>query len=341
MGSNAERKGHSDSAVPLVSIVIACYDYEAFARETIESALQQTYESVEVIFVDDGSNDGSLAIAHEMAEQNPGRLTVISQTNGGQVSAMLTGLRAASGALICMLDADDRFCPDKVAKVVDRFARSPELVQVSHGRSFIDESGLPLSTEKRRLPEGDVTPQLLRWANYEWVVTSCLSYRRDTLLELLEAAVDHPVRVVDLHTTASAPFMGPIGAIHEALTEYRIHGINMHRGADRSVWREATIDVINQAASRAGRSESIDWRADNLLVLMKRHTSNPPTLVQSLRALARSVPEGVDLGYRPFRFCNEMIVRLTLFFSDPVGQDMLRVSLPTYLKRLVISRFRR
>jgi glycosyltransferase involved in cell wall biosynthesis len=340
-GSEVNGTGEVEPATPLVSILIACYNYQKFVRDALCSALDQTYERIEVIFVDDGSTDESLVVAQRVAEEHPGRITIISQANGGQVKAMLAGLRASRGSLICMLDADDRFCPEKVARVVDRFAQSPELVQVSHGRRFIDEFGSLLGTERRKLPEGDVTPQLLRWANYEWVVTSCLAYGREILQELLENAADHPVAVVDLHTTASAPFLGPIGAIAEPLTEYRIHGVNMHRDANRLLWREATIEVINKAAARTGRSESIDWRADNLLVLMKRHTADPPTRRESIRALARSIPEAIDLRYRPFRFCTDIIVRTTLYFSDPVGQAMLPVGLPTYLKQRAIAVVRR
>ena len=86
---------------PLVSIVIASYNYGRFLPEAIASALGQTWPSIEVIVVDDGSRDDSVAVAR----QHPVRL--IAQDNRGVARARNRGASEARGELVVFLDADD------------------------------------------------------------------------------------------------------------------------------------------------------------------------------------------------------------------------------------------
>lgn len=99
-----------------VSIVIPCYNAGECLIEAVQSALDQTYEDVEIIIVDDGSNDErTLEILAEA--QWPGA-TVIRQANGGPSVARNRGVSAATGQYILPLDADDRIHPSYVAKAV-------------------------------------------------------------------------------------------------------------------------------------------------------------------------------------------------------------------------------
>jgi glycosyltransferase involved in cell wall biosynthesis len=107
---------------PLVSIIVPCYNAEAWVAETLASALAQTWAPTEVIAVNDGSRDGTLAVLrrHEGA-----RLRVIDQPNQGSSAARNAGLRAAQGDLVQFLDADDLLAPDKVAHQVAALAAAP------------------------------------------------------------------------------------------------------------------------------------------------------------------------------------------------------------------------
>lgn len=100
---------------PLVSILIPCYNAAPWLAETLESALNQTWKSIEIIVVDDGSRDDSLAIAQRFAAPN---VLVISQPNQGQSVAENRALAAAQGDLIAYLDADDLLAPDKTERQV-------------------------------------------------------------------------------------------------------------------------------------------------------------------------------------------------------------------------------
>src|SRR5215213_900396 len=94
---------------PLVSVIIDNYNYGRFLREAIDSALGQTYPRVEVIVVDDGSTDDSRAVIAAYGD----RVVPVLKENGGQASAFNAGFAASRGELICFLDADDTFMPEK------------------------------------------------------------------------------------------------------------------------------------------------------------------------------------------------------------------------------------
>lgn len=100
---------------PLVSILIAAYNAEPWIAETLVSALNQTWQNIEIIVVDDGSTDRTLEIAQQFASD---RVKVIHQANQGQSAAENRALQAAQGDFIQYLDADDLLAPDKVERQV-------------------------------------------------------------------------------------------------------------------------------------------------------------------------------------------------------------------------------
>ncbi|WP_026970204.1 glycosyltransferase family 2 protein [Algoriphagus terrigena] len=100
---------------PLVSIVIPVYNKGAFLRETLDSALGQTYPNIELVLVNDGSTDGSLGILEEYRSRFPDKIQSIHQANGGVSRATNVGISASKGDYIQFLDADDLLSPDKLA----------------------------------------------------------------------------------------------------------------------------------------------------------------------------------------------------------------------------------
>ncbi len=94
---------------PLVSILIPCYNAEAWLAQTLESALAQTWSPTEIIVVDDGSKDRSLEIAKAF---EPRGVKVISQHNQGASAARNRAFQESQGDFIQYLDADDLLAPD-------------------------------------------------------------------------------------------------------------------------------------------------------------------------------------------------------------------------------------
>jgi glycosyltransferase involved in cell wall biosynthesis len=98
---------------PLVSILIPAYEAEPWIGDTIRSALAQTWPRTEVIVVDDGSRDGTLAAARAFASR---RVQVVTQPNGGTSAARNRALALGQGDYIQWLDADDLLSPDKIER---------------------------------------------------------------------------------------------------------------------------------------------------------------------------------------------------------------------------------
>ncbi len=102
---------------PLVSIIIALYNNERYLDQCIKSIVEQTYRNLEIIVVDDGSNDSSGKIADSWSAKDT-RIKVIHKKNGGVSSAKNAGLDAAHGELIGFVDSDDYIAPDMYAEMV-------------------------------------------------------------------------------------------------------------------------------------------------------------------------------------------------------------------------------
>lgn len=100
----------------LISIIVPIYNASIYLRQCIESILCQTYRELEIILVDDGSTDDSLQICEKYQEID-GRIKVIHRENGGSVAARKSGLKAANGAYVGFVDADDYIEPDMFEKL--------------------------------------------------------------------------------------------------------------------------------------------------------------------------------------------------------------------------------
>lgn len=107
------------SASPLISVIMPCFNAERYVEAAVLSALGQTLGDVELVVVDDGSTDGSLAVLKHLQARLPGRLQLLSSSRQGPYPARNLGLRAARGAFIAFLDADDYWEPDFLQSMFD------------------------------------------------------------------------------------------------------------------------------------------------------------------------------------------------------------------------------
>jgi glycosyltransferase involved in cell wall biosynthesis len=108
-----------------VSVIIPCYNAARYVGGTLESVRRQTWSNLEVIVVDDGSQDDSARIVEAFEGLD---LILVRQSNRGQSAALNVGLAHATGDYIQFLDADDLIDPDKIAIQVSRLADAPRCV---------------------------------------------------------------------------------------------------------------------------------------------------------------------------------------------------------------------
>ncbi len=111
-------------SAPRFSVICPAYRATATLATTVESVLRQSFADLEMIIVDDGSGDGTPDIADRFAERDP-RVRVIRQENSGTASARNTGIDAASGRLVSLIDNDDVWLPDYLQAVDAAFRSSP------------------------------------------------------------------------------------------------------------------------------------------------------------------------------------------------------------------------
>lgn len=108
---------------PLVSVVIPVFNGETFLREAVESVLAQKYSPVEIIIVDDGSTDGTEAVARSLSEA----VRYLRQSNQGPAAARNRGIELAQGSLIAFADADDLWPEGKLELQLPYLLRDPAI----------------------------------------------------------------------------------------------------------------------------------------------------------------------------------------------------------------------
>jgi len=123
-----------DHTNALVSVVIPCYNREKYIEAAIESVLAQAYRPLEIIVVDDGSDDSSIEIIGRFGST----IRLIRQENAGAAAARNSGVRNANGAFLGFLDSDDLWTGDKLAKQLEVMTRQPEIdLTFAHAEEFI------------------------------------------------------------------------------------------------------------------------------------------------------------------------------------------------------------
>lgn len=145
---------------PTVSIIIANFNYGRFTAAAIESALNQSWPAIDVIFIDDGSSDNSLNVAGQYD------ITILAQENQGVSAARNNAAQHARGDYILFLDSDDELYPDSIARLVEALERGGAHAGFAYG---------PLQYFGQRdsiFPSHPFDPALLARENY--IQTSAL-----------------------------------------------------------------------------------------------------------------------------------------------------------------------
>lgn len=150
-----------------VSVVIPCYNTEAYLGQTLGSVLEQHRPADEIIIVDDGSSDGSLAIARQFAAHAPDRVRVLSAASGRAARARNVGALAASGNALMFLDSDDVLGPDALGALVARLEADPGGIAVCPWFRLVLENGRwvkrPPSCPPRALSQDALSGWLTGW----------------------------------------------------------------------------------------------------------------------------------------------------------------------------------
>jgi glycosyltransferase involved in cell wall biosynthesis len=204
----------------LITVIMNCYNGEAYLRKAIDSVFAQTFQDWEILFVDDCSTDRSVDIARSY--EASGRLRIVSTPSRITLyEARNVGLEHARGDYIAFLDVDDRWRPDALAALFSRMG--PDVGFVYGGVQYIDERGSALPM--RRIPSrsGHVLNALLLRS---FIAVSCILVRA----EIVRAEKFDPFYVLmgDYEMWVRILAAGyACECVPLALLENRIHGENI------------------------------------------------------------------------------------------------------------------
>jgi glycosyltransferase involved in cell wall biosynthesis len=219
-----------------VSVVIPSYNHARFIGEAVGSALGEGGDELEVVVVDDGSTDDTLACLRAL-DAGP-RLRVLTQENLGAHAALNRGVLEARGELVFVLDSDDAYVPGRVEALRNVLDETPGAVVAASWIEIVDEAGGTLGSKHgwHDLPPwprpepgpglADLDDPVLALLESNWVsTTSNFAFRRSLVAE-------HGLRFLPLRYAHDWDFLlaatrlGDLAVVEEPLVRYRVHGTN-------------------------------------------------------------------------------------------------------------------
>ncbi len=212
---------------PLFSIIINNYNYTQYLRATIDSALAQTYENIEVIVVDDGSTDDSVQVLRSYAD----RIIAVEKKNGGQASAVNSGYEHSSGELMIFLDSDDLLTPYICAEIVKHYLQKAGTAKFQFRLQVIDSEGNPtggiLPPMRIKMPQGDIRKLITRQRSYTHPPTSGNAFTRKHIENLMPIPEETYRKGAAAFLVYNTILAGGIVSIEKIGGRYRIHGSNI------------------------------------------------------------------------------------------------------------------
>jgi glycosyltransferase involved in cell wall biosynthesis len=223
-------------ANPKVSIIIPLYNGENFIEGCLDSVFAQTYTDFEVLVVNDGSTDGSLAAIERWKAKNQylNRLQVFSTSNFGVSSARNTGIAQSSGDFIAFLDCDDYWEKGKLNAQVKVLEEDSACIGSITNFFVVRDLASGAQKKLRLINHRSVESLRFGWLSLlgnGGLISSSLIYRKN-----LETVFSR-----DLSTSADLDFflklgsMGRLQLVETPLVNYRIHGSQMHLSSAKLV----------------------------------------------------------------------------------------------------------
>ncbi len=204
---------------PFFSVVVCNYNYGHFIRQCIESVLKQTDSDFELIIVDDGSTDCSREVLRSFRDT---RITTVHKDNGGQASAFNLGFSKSRGELICFLDSDDWWTPDKLESIRMAHSLSGGSYGIMQHQLEVWEDG-PVGPYLSGMFSGDVFKEMTRSKRLDFFSpTTGIVVRRAVLNEVLPIPLEYKT-CADGFITRASIVHGPLFSVPKVCGYYRKH----------------------------------------------------------------------------------------------------------------------
>ena len=226
--------------------MIVNYNYERYLPEAIDSVLAQTYQNFEIIICDDGSKDNSREVISRYAQRDA-RIKPIFKENAAVAAALNDTFRASSGEVIAMLDADDMFRAEKLARVVERFRAGGRVGMVMDTLTKVGPRGAEIGKMPQfgKLDRGELRDLILRsGGSFSASPTSAIAFRRACAEKVFPIPEKQFRTEADLYMRTVAALFYAVDVIDEPLTFYRVHSSNVTASTRVDPkWCARTIDA--------------------------------------------------------------------------------------------------
>jgi alpha-1,3-rhamnosyltransferase len=258
------------SEAPLISVLIPAYNHAQYVAETVRSVWQQRYPRLEIVLVDDGSRDGTLAVAQGLQARSPVAMKVIQQPNSGLTKTLNRALELAEGEYVALTASDDVYCERRFETQAVQFRTNPRLkVAIGNGRHWRP----PAAGKKRvvtpgaiaRLEQRDVSAILsaLYLNEIHFATTACL-YSRSFLQEIggWDTNVTLDDWVLNMRIFRAIHSHDEYVYVDEDLFLHRIHGANSIANVKRLLaWGLEAADVYVPPELLSRSRANLHWSA--------------------------------------------------------------------------------
>lgn len=253
LSNNFERI--ATTSTPLVSVVMSVYNAGDYLSEAIESILNQTYDNLEFIIIDDGSTDSSFAT---MQSYNDPRIKIFRQKNRGLQMALNFGIDQARGKYIARMDQDDISAPERIEKQVRLLEKNSRLAIAGTSFALVDEYGLFFSSSYHLDRPEDLKLEIFTRNPYGH---GTVMVRRSVLDEVGQYNKDEPVEDYELWWRILKKFGGT--NLTEELYSWRVVPTGMsHSSSEKrqdpihnlvnKVWRETPLPSVPLSQIKSG-----------------------------------------------------------------------------------------
>ena len=215
---------------PLVSVVIPCYNYARYLREAVTSVVNQRGIDLDIIIVDDASQDGSPQLASELADGDARIRLVLHSENMGHIATYNDGLSRVKGEYVVLLSADDLLAPGSLARSTALMERHPEVGLVYGYAQEFQDTPPPVAATRTSWSvwTGEQWTRIMCRRGSNIIVNPEAVLRRSTMDRLVAYRPDMP-HAGDMELWLRAAGIGSVGRVNGPVQAfYRVHGGNMH-----------------------------------------------------------------------------------------------------------------
>ena len=221
---------------PLVSVLIPCYNHEQYVEQSLNSVFNQTYENIELIVIDDGSRDNSVAVVKKM--QGKYNFTLVTQKNMGVCKTLNKAVSLSKGKYIALLASDDYWDLSKIEKQVNRLESNPNSEFCFTQAIEFDENGIK---NDKIFPKRPLTGKVLNQVFIRQHVPAGSMMFSRTLYDTL-GGFDENLKEEDWDFVIRSAAHTEFSAVSEPLFYYRSHETNiMKTRKRREIFRQKAL----------------------------------------------------------------------------------------------------